>query len=174
MNNESDLLNSLEDIFRQGIELIESYRHSETKATRNISHELEIIIDSKIISEKSSAKRYIAAFKFIKDIVGIERLYRECSKLVMKDGTTGLKQGDCLVVDSKTSVDAEVLVSKREMRYSNRGLIDGYYIIKQNTTEEKKEILDAIVEHFELHDRIEIKLIPKMTKGQINSKVLPD
>ncbi len=141
MNNENDLLDSLEDILRQGIELIENYRKSGTKKRRDISYELEIRIDSKIISEKDSTKKYIAAFKFIKDIVGIETLYRECSKLVLKDGKTGLKQGTCLIVDSKTAVDAEVLVSKREMRYSNRGLIDGYYIIKQNTTEQKRKYL---------------------------------
>lgn len=160
MNNGDDLLDSLEDIFRQGIELIESYRNSGTKEKRYISHELEIIIDSKIISEMDSTKRYIAAFKFIKDIVGIETLYRECSELVMKDGKTGLKQGNCLIVNSKTVVDAEASALKRPIRY-RRELIDGYYIITGNTTEQKKEILDAIVEHFkQLHDRIEIKLIP--------------
>ena len=162
MNNEDNLLDSLEDILRQGIELIENYRESGTKEKRKISQELEIIIDSKIMNEMDSTKRYIAAFKFIKDVVGIETLYRECSKLVMKDGKSGLRQGNCLVVDIKTKVDAEASKLERPIKY-RRELIDGYYIITGNTTEQKKEILDTIVEHFKkfnLHDRIKIKLIP--------------
>lgn len=158
-----DLLEDLEDMLRQAIKLIETYRKSQTeenKRKRNISQEIEIKIDAKIVNEMDNTKKYIAAFRFIKDVVGIETLYRECSKLVMKNGKAGLRQGKCLVVDQKTVVDAEAAALQKPIKY-RRELIDGHYIITGNTTEDKKQILDTIVEHFKtdkLQDRIQIKL----------------
>ena len=142
MNNEDNLLESLEKKLRECTELIEDYRKSRPRSRGSFEYQLEVVIGSKTFNTGKNSDIYVSAIESI----GIEKAYEVCKKHHVRQGRF-------------------MAVSDRDNPTYRCRKIDKYYIITANNSQDKERILNEIIDHLRLNDKVTVNLM-RLPKNQ--------
>ena len=142
MNNEDNLLESLEKKLQECTELIEDYRKSRPRSRGSFEYQLEVVIGSQTFNTGKNSDIYVSAIESI----GIEKAYEVCLR-------HHVRQGRFMAVNDRDNSS-----------YKTRK-IDKYYIITGNKSQDKERILNEIITHLRFTDIAKVKLI-RLPKNQ--------